>query len=232
MLHGSFTQRWIWHRINAMKLNSKAAQPGASSKERILDAARGLFGTFGYTETTYRRIAGAAEVPEGLIAHHFASKENLYVEVALDVLDRLTIDIDESLLHTADSMGAVIAFCECFLNFSRNAATGFIALLRCSPFAPTDAGPRQGEILDRCAGIADRLCQIVAQGHEDRSIRPCDPQLQTKVIIAALIGATRAYLLNQSNFLGIDDPEAFYRETIVTLAAGLSSQAGPLPHDR
>ena len=197
------------------------------AKDRILHTAQDLFSELGYSETTYRRIAQGAQVPEGLIAHHFGSKDNLFAEVALGILKRLTQKIDDSLYYSSHGMSAAINFCKCFLRFSTEKSSGYPALLRCSPFAAKNAGPRQQEILDACAAIALRLQEAVSRGIKDKSIRRCDPGTQTEVIIAALIGATRGRLLNLDNVLHIKDPEGFYRETIICLAAGLSPEARP-----
>ena len=58
-----------------------------TSKERILAAARALFGELGYPDTTFKRIAEKSGVALGLITHYFGSKEKLFVASCLSVLD-------------------------------------------------------------------------------------------------------------------------------------------------
>lgn len=54
-------------------------RPGDSgTREAILAAARHSFGTTGYTSTTIRGIARAAEVDPALVHHFFGSKDELF----------------------------------------------------------------------------------------------------------------------------------------------------------
>ena len=48
------------------------------TKERILDAAVGLFAEKGFDKTTVREICAAADVNVALVNYHFKSKEGLY----------------------------------------------------------------------------------------------------------------------------------------------------------
>jgi AcrR family transcriptional regulator len=60
-------------------------RPGPTeSRERILDAARKLFGQRGYDATTIRAIAAEAEVSPAMLHHFFGSKEQVLV-TALDL---------------------------------------------------------------------------------------------------------------------------------------------------
>ncbi len=55
---------------------------------RIIAAARRLFVANNYADVTTDKIARASEVTKGGLYHHFASKEQLYVSLMLDDLDR------------------------------------------------------------------------------------------------------------------------------------------------
>lgn len=50
---------------------------GASTRERLIDAARSLFGERGFAATSTRAIAARAGCNLALISHHFGSKEGL-----------------------------------------------------------------------------------------------------------------------------------------------------------
>jgi AcrR family transcriptional regulator len=54
----------------------------AEKQARILAAAQRLFAARGVLATTTADIAGAAEVSEGIVFHHFGSKEGVLVAVA------------------------------------------------------------------------------------------------------------------------------------------------------
>jgi AcrR family transcriptional regulator len=63
-----------------------------ATRRAVLGAARTLFGSKGYAQTSVDEIAAAARVTKGAVYHHFASKEKLfravYVEVETDAQAR------------------------------------------------------------------------------------------------------------------------------------------------
>ena len=69
-------------------------RPGPTrTKDAILAAARAQFAEYGYTATTLRSVARAAEVHPALIHHHFGSKEQLYnaaLSLPVDPIETLT----------------------------------------------------------------------------------------------------------------------------------------------
>lgn len=60
----------------------KREAQAAIRREQVLQAALALFCEHGYAATSTRRIAEAAGVAEGLVFHHFGSKEALLLELA------------------------------------------------------------------------------------------------------------------------------------------------------
>lgn len=54
------------------------SQHAEATRRAVLDAARSLFGTNGYAQTSVDEIAEAARVTKGAVYHHFASKEALF----------------------------------------------------------------------------------------------------------------------------------------------------------
>ncbi|MBW2253669.1 MAG: TetR/AcrR family transcriptional regulator [Deltaproteobacteria bacterium] len=61
-------------------LPSSASPRAARSIQRILDAARRLFGREGYQGASMTEVARAAGVSKGLLHYHFRSKEHLLIE--------------------------------------------------------------------------------------------------------------------------------------------------------
>lgn len=62
----------------------------------ILEAARTLFVSNSYDDITMRQIAQAAKVTKGAIYHHFKGKEELFLRMMVDYLERV-----QALLHEA-----------------------------------------------------------------------------------------------------------------------------------
>ena len=75
-------------------------RPGPSqTREQILRAAREQFAERGYTHTTLRSVAAAAQVHPGLLHHYFGSKQQLYrdaLELPVDPWEVLTRLLDDT----------------------------------------------------------------------------------------------------------------------------------------
>jgi AcrR family transcriptional regulator len=65
-----------------------------ATRQRVLDAARDLFETLGYEETTVREIARRAEVSVGSVFTTFNSKSDILSQVMTDRLDALYAELD------------------------------------------------------------------------------------------------------------------------------------------
>jgi len=195
----------------------------AGSKDKILDAAKRLFGEVGYAETTYKKIARDAGVADGLIAHHFGSKENLFMEVEKKILLELLEKLDESIYYASDGLSAVINFCKCMLKFSAEKNNGYITLLRCSPFIPPQTTTNTDAVIQACDGVVRKMRECIKRGMDDGTIRRDDPETMANIIFAMIIGATRSYLLNRENLLSLNCDENFYPEVIRFLEENLTA---------
>jgi AcrR family transcriptional regulator len=195
------------------------------NKQRILETAKRLFGEVGYTETTYKRIAQEAGIADGLIAHHYGSKENLFQLVEISILTELLRQIDESRYYASNGLSSVINFAKCILKASVAPDTGFLTLLRCSPFLANTAGADNSEILAVCAQVVERMLECIKAGIDDGSIRPdLEPNLAASVIFSTVFGSTRARLLASENILGLNFSEEFYPEILSILTRYLEPQ--------
>lgn len=70
-----------------------AVTRGEATRERILDAARALFGEQGFERTTIRQIAAAATINPSMVIRYFASKEGLFA--AITEIDLRVADLSE-----------------------------------------------------------------------------------------------------------------------------------------
>ncbi|HEY0649809.1 TetR/AcrR family transcriptional regulator, partial [Phenylobacterium sp.] len=84
-----------------------------ATRQRVLDAARELFDTYGYQGTTIREIARQAQVSVGSVFTTFASKGEILSEVMAARLDPLFAEIDRVMPHlrgsTADRLRTMFA---------------------------------------------------------------------------------------------------------------------------
>ncbi|MDD2219266.1 MAG: TetR/AcrR family transcriptional regulator [Desulfoplanes sp.] len=179
-----------------------------TAKDNIFAAAAKLLGQLGYAETTYKKVAREAGVTEGLIAHHFGSKEKLFLKVEQTILRDLHDKLEESLFYSSDGMGAVTNFIKCFLRYSVDNKEWFTTLLRCSPFI-LESSPKDHKVISvECEKIFRLLKNSVTQGIEDHTLKDCDPHMITYIIFSTMIGATRA------NNIRLKTPANFYPEIV------------------
>ncbi len=185
------------------------------NKERILETAKRLFGELGYAETTYKRIAQEAGIADGLIAHHYGSKENLFQLVEIDILLNLLLKIDESQYYASDGLSGVLNFAKCILKASTTPQSGFLTLLRCSPFLANTVDADNSEILNVCSQVVEKMLECLRRGMQDGSIRAdLEPNLAASVIFSTVFGSTRARLLAKENILGLSFSDDFYPEIL------------------
>jgi len=185
------------------------------NKERILEIAKKMFGELGYADTTYKRIAQEAGIADGLIAHHYGSKENLFQLVEISILSNLLIKIDESLYYASDGLHSVLNFAKCILKASEAPESGFLTLLRCSPFLTNTINADNSEILAVCERIVSKMLACIDQGIKDGSIRSdLEPKLAASVIFSTVFGSTRARLLTRENILGLSFSNEFNPEIL------------------
>jgi AcrR family transcriptional regulator len=70
--------------LSSQRADGSRSSDGSRSKEsraQILAAAARLFREQGYAATTLRQIAAAAGIQAGSIYYHFASKDDILIEV-------------------------------------------------------------------------------------------------------------------------------------------------------
>ena len=67
----------------------KARQDPNSMKARILAAARRIFGEYGYSETTTRKIAKNVGIDISTLYYHWGEKQDLYEAVLQDVSEEI-----------------------------------------------------------------------------------------------------------------------------------------------
>ena len=74
-----------------------------ATRQRVLTAARDLFETRGYEETTVREIARQAQVSVGSVFTTFSSKGDILSQVMADRLDALYAELDRVAPHLRGS---------------------------------------------------------------------------------------------------------------------------------
>ena len=90
---------------------------GAQRRQRILDVAAELFAARGYHSTSVGEIAAAAGITKPVLYDHFASKQQLFVELMESIRDELTSRGAAAMSADADIEARVRAAVEAFFDY-------------------------------------------------------------------------------------------------------------------
>lgn len=175
---------------------SRARQKGMSKKDSLLQAAKELFGEYGYAETTFKKISERAGVALGLLTHHFGNKEKLFMVAGLDVLDNFLLALRSASANAPTGQEAVLRFCRAYLDFSVDPNSSWLVLVRCSPYSDMKTGADRDSMNRKFVEVHEVLEAHLARGVADGSVRK-DIQVgdTAHVIVALMVGVNRTRLL-------------------------------------
>lgn len=185
----------------------------AQGADNLLRTARRIFALRGYEATSVREIARQAEVDPALIAHHFGSKEALWlavVEQIKELLDPMletaaALRADASLSPRARVEGCLLAFIDRV--FDQPDIGIFFST------AATEEGERLNVLVDTMVRPFHDVClPLFSDAMDAGELRRCDPALLFSLLMQG-ISKTVAYahVLRAVSTLP-DEPERFKRE--------------------
>jgi AcrR family transcriptional regulator len=155
-----------------------------ATRQRVLDAARELFETDGYDETTVRAIARRAKVSVGSVFTGFASKAEILSQVMQERLEGLHAELDRvaPLLRgsTADRLRTLFAL---HIAFEAPRVRLYLAhIVAAYSWTPQSKAQPYGHNRRLVALIRDTLAEGVANGDVDREV---DLDALVDLVIAA-----------------------------------------------
>ena len=165
-----------------MAKTPKKSANDASSRDRIIHAAKVQFARTGFDGASTRQIAEVAKVAQSLLLYHFETKEDLWKAV----MDRM-FERTSRLRAVVDGMEGASAAEKLKENISV-----FVDLCREDPdlhrlmtLEGRASSPRLEWLIDKhVKNLYDGTIALVEQGQRDGSIRQCDPRLVYYSIIA------------------------------------------------
>jgi AcrR family transcriptional regulator len=92
----------------------RAAQ-GAATRAVLLRAARELFGSVGFADTSLDEVVAQAQVTKGALYHHFGSKEGLFAAVYEQVQEEVSDRVVEQFL-LPDPWEALLVGCDLWID--------------------------------------------------------------------------------------------------------------------
>lgn len=167
-----------------------------TKKEALLQAAKDLFGEYGYAETTFKKISERAGVALGLLTHHYGNKEKLFLAAGLDVLSEFLTVLRKACEETESGHSGVIRFCKAYLNFTIDPSSSWLVLVRCSPYSDMRTTTERKIMFNKFNEVYAELTKQLWRGLEDGSIR-ADIRMpeMTQVIMGLMVGVNRTKVL-------------------------------------
>jgi TetR/AcrR family transcriptional regulator len=157
-----------------------------SSRDKILDVAEALFARRGFTGIGLREVAEASGLSKSALFHHFRSKEQLYHEVILRVLQRIRERFDANVVPSHSPRAQLERWLEELVDTFAEHPTIPRLLLR-SLFEEEDAIAPEAEICEaQLASILGDAERLIRRGIECGELR----RVSTPHTLLTLIGVT------------------------------------------
>lgn len=100
----------------------RTSEQAAETRDAILAAARPLFASEGYAQTSLAGIVAAAGVTKGALVHHFGNKEGLFLAVWKQLQIEMDLEARDGAIAArskTDPYAAFLAGCRVYLAWSR-----------------------------------------------------------------------------------------------------------------
>lgn len=166
-----------------------------TKKQRILLAAQEQFGKNGFTGTTLKIVADHAGVASGLVSHYFGTKDNLFLESGMALIDQMLSIFIPKAAQAENGLKSLKIFVESYFDFTRAHKATFPTLLRCSPFSDENPQLDRHVIAAKFQTLIDRIEAYLRKGMEDGSIKEVPLPQTAFLIYGNIVGAVRTEFL-------------------------------------
>lgn len=180
-----------------------SSEASVSTRERLLDAARTLFGEKGYAGTSTREIAAQAECNVALISHYFGSKEGLLRSLLTEGIDHLTEELSKLAAQEADPEMRLRRIVRFLVGYFAENHAGMRMMHR--ELLRTDS-PLLGELAPGTAAYHGVFVDVLEQARRAGRLRELDPNFAALL----LMGMLQIYFVSYplaSRILGPSSPE-------------------------
>ena len=177
------------------RANGLRQQQKRETKNRVLEAARRLFGTLGFEATTIRQIAQEAEVSTGTVMAHYNSKIALLLAIVEEVNERQLAMVKESLPSTGQVCERILHMFRVYAVFDLEHPTLAAAVFGFSWQWDMDT---EKTVRQHFVAGDNMLVSIMQQGVENNEIdRNADLMLAVKMIFALYTRCLREAIFDQ-----------------------------------
>lgn len=203
---------------SGQKPGGAARSRSAHTRQRLLDAAAGLIAEVGWGRVTTRAIAEAAGLPHGAVSYHFASKQELLVQAALDAVERM---FSLSELRAVRTLPELMPVLSSAIESERDDQV----LAKVLPEAMREAA-RDQVLRDRIAALLQEYRRTVSELVRDEQRRGAVVTAPAPMALATLVAAVGDGLLLHS-LLDLEVDVAGAAEALLALVTGEGTGNAP-----
>jgi AcrR family transcriptional regulator len=170
--------------------NTPATEARKDARRRtILDAATGLFGSYGYHSTTVPMIVAESDSSVGSFYAHFRNKEDVFAAV-LEELDRKVTELmDKARVSQPDPLSQIPAAVESlFLFLAENPKDARILIVESSGLSPRLEQARRAILRQQ----AEQVCRSFELASD--AIFVADPAIAARCLVGAVFESLYSWL--------------------------------------
>jgi AcrR family transcriptional regulator len=164
-------------------------QRKAERRRRFMDVATRLFAERGYQKTTVPMVVAESGSSTGAFYFYFANKEELFVQLLLEIGERVADQLNDAIAAEAGTLAQMRAAAErLFLFLVDNAAEARILILEATTLGGRIAAT-QAEILESHARSVENALETIPN-----ELPPGDPTIAAHCWVGAVYQAVRYWL--------------------------------------
>jgi len=161
----------------------------AMGKQCILDQAQRLFLAQGYNGTSVRDIVHACGLSNGALYYHFGSKQNLFVQVFKEYVNRATKQLREAGAGQGSCRERLSEMADAYGRFILESRSELQTLHR--DLAQCGNGEVHGLLPDAIKRIPSLFATVLEEGIAAGEIRPVDAQ-RVSILLLGMINSVTA----------------------------------------
>jgi AcrR family transcriptional regulator len=160
-----------------MGIQERKERERETRRAEILEAAKAVFSDRGLQASTMDQVADAVELSKGTLYLYFSCKEELYVSIFLEGLDKLIQRFREAVGGVSEWEAKLKALGEAYFQFYREEKNYFQVLFfihhgELSPKIPTDLFQ---ECTEKGLEALSYISKVMEEGMESGEAEPGDP---------------------------------------------------------
>lgn len=186
-------------------------------KKQILEAAKQVFGKYGFTKTTLDDVANAVGMKKASLYYYYSSKEDLFKDVVKSETDELIKELEENIFKLSSLTEQLISFVKIridylhkLINLHNLAASIIIEVRPICESLYREFSDKQVEIVSK----------ILSDGIKNHQVKHLDVHRTAKLFILAVESIAmrdiwKSKFSQEIDYKSIEDDSLFLTELII-----------------